>query len=281
MWTNYEYSENCEDPIVETFYDEYDSHYIKKSVCHCRGKWRENVSCTFYSNESRVLYEINVPNNYIYVLYNRCDGITICNEGRNIVLPSVEANETICYSLIDGSILWKCPLKDICDVIVYKDKLFAFCIHSSRKGSFQLINANTGVPIKVLFKYNTKLNHPSFHRISDKFLLIYVSERYLIFNMQTEELFLTHSKHIPFAGSYFCKLNKVIPCEKADCKIFIFAEYILTHNYAEKKDKNGWSKSKELIRISDLLDGAILSPFGDKIPTTKEQIDKILRKEIK
>ncbi len=276
MWTNYEYVENCEDPVVETFYDEYDSPNIKKSICHCGGKRKENVTCTFYGNEDNVLYEISVPNNFIYVLYNRCDGITIINNGESVVFPYIEANETTCYSLTDGSIKWRCPLNDICDIFAYKNKLFAYCIHSSSKGSFQLINANTGEPIKKLYSYNTKLNHPSFHRISDKLLLIYVSERYLIFNMQTEEMFLTRFKHTPIEGSSICNLKNVIPCEKEDSKILLFADYILTFN-SGKIDKSGWIKSEEIINISSLLKGAILSPFGDRIPTTKEQIDKKIK----
>ncbi|MDR2266299.1 MAG: hypothetical protein LBE09_01760, partial [Christensenellaceae bacterium] len=69
-------------------------------------------------------------------------------------------------------------------------------------------------------------------------------------------------------------LEKVLPTNNSDEVSCCFADFFSTYDERGIIAKAEWQKSEAIVKISDLLDGAKPSPFGNKIPTNKKTLEK-------
>jgi hypothetical protein len=279
MFSDYPYERDKENVEIITFYTAYDTQKIRKSVCKCFCPWIRrssggNAECVFYDANGNQLNMVLLPNAIAYGSYTTGDGITISYDGCRLFLPWTVKNETACYSIETNEILWRCAQKDIGYIFLYGDKLYSHSIHSKSKGSLQLINANTGEHIKEMLSYSTTMNHPSFYRLSERYLLVYIMERFFVYDMETDELLITQVRHKALFDYELCRLEKVLPTNNSNEVNCRFADFVSTYDGRGIIAKVERQKSEVILKISDLLDGAKPSPFGNKIPTDKKTLEK-------
>jgi outer membrane protein assembly factor BamB len=274
MIADYPRKKQAEHAVIETIYEPYESSFVAKSICTCGWLSKIDAECIFYDANDKVISSIKVSNNLAYLQYDGGNGIIVSDKGNRVVLPSCLKGETTCYSVSNGSIVWKCSQKDIDRVFIYGDKLYASCIHTRSKGSLQLINANTGEQIKELLFYSTKMSHPSFFRLSERYLLVYITERFFVYDMTTDELLITQVRHTALDDYELCRLEKVLPIQNSSEVLCRFADFVSTYDERGIIASAEWKKSEIILKISDLLDGAKPSPFGNKIPTDKKSLDR-------
>jgi hypothetical protein len=274
MIIDYIYDKTAESGEIKTIYETYESSTIRRSVCKCFCPWRseQTVShCQFFDSKGKNIAELILPNVDAYRIYARERGIVLADNGKKVVIPGFKKNETACYSLEKGTLLWTSEIEKVMDIYPFQDKIY--CDWSTSKGGLTLISSITGAVLSKIFSYKFKLQPPSIKRLNAQFLVIYILGSVFLYDMERDEFLLT-KKHFQ-EPSEFYTLKKVYTGNNVGEVIFEFTDFVTTNDEHGIIAKAEWQKSEVIVKISDLLDGASPSPFGNKIPNDKKSLDRV------
>lgn len=271
MISNYPVTEWSKVGIIETIYEDYETKYIRKSICKCYlpvVNGEKTARCTFYDNSDREIASCDLPNVLVYGCnYMLQRGLPLTTNEEGVILRGWTKGDTSCYSIKHNSIVWRSPVNKVGEVFVFNNLIYCERLIKN-KVVLTIISAETGEIIRDIILFSPKpkeVNRPNIFRLDERHIVIYILGFVYLYNMENSELLMTCLRITEPSKIYW--LVKVSPVSPSSV-VFRFREFI-----PGEKIKF----TEQTVDKTMLIANAIKSSSADNLPTNKIDLEREYR----